>query len=225
VPNSLAQLQNDVMGWLNRRDVAPYVPGWISMVETDINETLRARPMIGRATQAIDADFITLPVDFIAFNAVRDATTGLLLSLEDAFTGSQPRGVTPAYVDQGFVSPAMANGCPSWGYRLDGDCIEFIPHPTIPDPPVPGWQPQMVSISYYQRVTPLRDPQDTNKILDQFYSIYLFGACKYGAMFELDDARAAQMQGAFADAVTQANLWTQASNFSGAPLRAVVRGF
>ena len=62
-------------------------------------------------------------------------------------------------------------------------------------------------------------------MLQTLYGIYLFGTCKYGAMFELDDARAQQMEGAFNQAVTRANLWKQMSDYSGAPLRAVVRGF
>jgi hypothetical protein len=200
-----AGLQSDIMAWLNRRDVAPLIPGWVSMVETDIAETLRARCMVGRATQAIDANFITLPVDFITFESVRDAASGLPLELNDHYTGS-----------------AMANGQPSTGYRLVGNCIEFLPHPVIPDPPQAWWTPAMVNIAYYQRPAPLVDPQDSNAILNQLYSVYLFGACRYGAMFELDSDRKTQMDGAFGDAVTQANLWKQASDFSGAPLREVV---
>lgn len=206
--SSLAQLMSDVRGWLNRRDVDPLIPGWIKMVETDIAEVLRARCMVARADQAVDANFITLPLDFVTFESVRDHASGLPLSLEDHWTGS-----------------ARPTGCASSGYRLVGDCIEFLPHPPIPNPPVPGWQPQLVSIAYYRKPKPLLDPQDTNPILENLYSVYLFGTCRYGAVFELDDARATQMEGQFGTAITQANAWKQASDFSGAPLRAVVKGF
>jgi hypothetical protein len=85
--------------------------------------------------------------------------------------------------------------------------------------------PQAINMNWYQAPTPLVDPQDTNTVLTSHYAVYLFGVCKYGAMFELDDARAQQMEGAFDQAVTRANLWKQLSDYSGAPLRAVVRGF
>ena len=205
---SLAQLSSEVSTWLNRRDAASLIPGWVSMTETDIAETLRARCMIGRATQPINGNFITLPSDFVGFESVRDNTSGDLLTLEDHFTGS-----------------ARPTGDPSSGYRLVGDCIEFLPHPAIPDPIPVGWQPQAVNIAYYRRPKALKDPQDTNSVLEQLYAVYLFGVCRYGAMFELDDARATQMENAFGVAVTQANLWKDASQYSGAPLRAVVRGF
>ena len=63
-------------------------------------------------------------------------------------------------------------------------------------------------------------------MLETHYAIYLFGICKYGAMFELDDDRAAQMTNAFTSAVAAANIAYESANYSGAPLRAApVRAF
>lgn len=202
---TLAQLTADVTGWLDRRDVAPLVPGWIAMAEADMKEQLRARCMIVRATQAIDAAFISLPADFAAMEAIRDATTGKLLDLEDEWTG-----------------PLWGDGTqPTTAYRLVGECIEFLPHPNVPsNPPLVGWTPQAVNMSWYQAPKPLIDPTDTNKILEQHYQVYLFGTVKYGAIFELDDDRQAQMTKAFEEAVYKVNLWKEASQYSGAPLRA-----
>jgi hypothetical protein len=180
------------------------------MVETDIAENLRARCMVARATQAVDANFITLPASFCSMESIRDAATGEMLSLEDEWTG--PLG-------------GSNQNCPVTAYRLVADCIEFLPHPFVPDPPDPTWQPQIVNMNWFASPAPLINPQDTNVVLEKLYSVYLFGTCKYGAMYELDDARATQMEGAFGQAVTRANLWKQLSDYSGAPLRAVVRGF
>ena len=75
-------------------------------------------------------------------------------------------------------------------------------------------------MGWYAKPTPLLLPSDTNPILDQLYGVYLFGTCKYGALFELDDDRAAQMDSQFQQVVTRANLWKQQSDYSGAPYRA-----
>jgi len=209
---SLADLTNDVAAWLNRRDVGPLIPSWVRMAETDIAQLLRARCMVVRGDQAIEADQISLPSDWIAAESIRFKDCGKLLSLEDHFTGPLAGG------------PAC--GCashPSWAYRFVGSCIEFLPHPVIPADP--AWQPQIVKMAWYAKPRPLKDPQDTNAVLEQHYAVYLFGACRYGAMFELDDDRAAQMQGKLEEAVAAANMWKAASDYSGAPLRAVVRGF
>ena len=180
------------------------------MVETDIAELLRARCMTTRATQAVDAPFIALPTDWIAMESIKDAASGKNLTLEDHWTG-----------------PLANKDCsPVTGYRIVSNCIEFLPHPVIPDPPIADWpNAQQVTMVWYQRPRPLADPQDTNAVLEQLYSVYLFGACKYGAMFELDDPRSTQMDTAWQQAVFAANLWKNTSDFSGAPLRAVVRGF
>lgn len=204
---TLASLSADVTGWLNRGDVGSLIPGWVTMTETDCNEQLRARCMVVGGIQAIDAPFIALPSDFASMHSLRDARSGRLLKLEDEFSG--PPG----------------NDFNTWervhAYRLIGDCIEFLPHPVIPDPPVEGWQPQTVMMRWFQKLPPLRDPQDTNNVLTELYSVYLFGVCRYGAMYELDDERAQQMTQAFNQAVGFANLWKQSSDYSGAPLRAV----
>ena len=201
---SLGQLNADVMGWLSRRDVAPLIPGWISMVETDIAEQLRVREMVQNATQDIDAALISLPADFASMGAMRDLTTGKLLNLEDNWTG-------PLY----STAP-----CPTTSYRLVGDCIEFLPHPYIPAPPPDGWKPAAVRMTWFKAPTPLKEAGDTNAVLEKHYAIYLFGVCKYGAMFELDDDRATQMTGAFSGAVAAANIAYESANYSGAPLRA-----
>jgi hypothetical protein len=201
---SLTQLTADVQGWLNRRDVAPLIPGWITMAETDIKQVLRVRAMVTGATQAIDAAFVSLPANFAAMEALRDSTTGRLLKLEDEWTG-------PLYGD---------GTCPSTAFRLVGDCVEFLPHPFIPDPPQLNWIPQSVRMTWFGAPTPLQAPQNTNPVLEQHYAIYLFGVCKYGAMFELDDARASQMDSAFTNAAMAANIAYESANYSGAPLRA-----
>jgi hypothetical protein len=53
----------------------------------------------------------------------------------------------------------------------------------------------------------------------------LFGICKFGAIFELDDDRAQQMDAQFQQAVTRANLSKQQSDYSGAPFRAELVSF
>src|SRR5215471_9157523 len=162
------------------------------MVETEIAETLRARCQVVFGTQAIDAPYITMPPDFAAMESIRDNTSGELLELKDEWSGS--------WYDTYNVSAQVNPQAPCSAYRLLQDCIEFLPHPYIPTPPDPSWQPQPV--------------------LDTLYGVYLFGACKYGAIYELDDERAAQMDAAFQQTVTRANLHKQQSDYSGAPMRA-----
>jgi hypothetical protein len=221
---SYAQLQTDVCNWLNRQDpiALGLFPGWTLMLETEISETLRARCQVTSATQNIDAAYIQLPADFATMESIRDNTTGEMLTLKDEWSGhwsdmymrdNGTNGYTGAYWQ-------VVPDAPSCAYRLVGNCIEFLPHPTIPNPPDPNWVPQSVLMGWYQKPLPLLLPADTNPILETLYGVYLFGLCKYGALWALDDARAAQMDTQWQQAVTRANLWKQQSDMSGAPLRA-----
>ena len=75
-------------------------------------------------------------------------------------------------------------------------------------------------MGWYRKPRPLLLPTDTNPILENLYSVYLCGLVREGAIWALDDARAQQMDAAYQQAVTRANLWKQQSDYSGAPLRA-----
>jgi hypothetical protein len=200
-----AQLKADVAAWLNRRDLGGLIPGWVAMVDTEIAETLRARCMITVGTQLITSAYVTMPPNFATMASIRDAMTGELLDLKDEWSGHWASG------DTGTFSACTA-------YRLvHADCIEFLPHP--PDPLPLEWIPQQVLMEWYAKPVPLVLDTDTNTVLEALYAVYLFGVCKYGAMFELDDDRAAQMDAAWQQAVTRANLWKQQSDYSGAPFR------
>ena len=210
------------MGWLNRRDVQSLIPGWVAMVETEIAETLRARCMVVSGVQPIDNAYISLPPDFATMESIRDATTGELFTLKDEWSGSWTSAYAPSNVSfYGQPNPLM----PCNAYRLVHDCIEFLPHPLIPDPPDPNWRPQQVLMGWYAKPRPLVLPSDTNTVLENHYAIYLAGVCKFGAMFELDDDRAQQMDAFYQQTVTRANLWKQQSDYSGAPFRAELVAF
>ncbi len=210
------QLIDEVQGWLNRRDIASLIPGWVLMVETEIAETCRTRCQVVSGIQPIDNAYITLPPNFATMESIRDATTGEMFELKDEWSGSW----NSMYQPHSWSVYEQANPlAPCTAYRLVHDCIELLPHPIIPDPPDPTWKPQQILMGWYAKPKPLILPSDTNDILENHYAIYLFGTCKYGAMFELDDDRAQQMDAAYQQAVTRANLWKQQSDYSGAPFK------
>ena len=216
---SLTQLTSDVMAWLNRRDIGPLIPGWVAMVETEIAETLRARCMVVSGTQTIDNAYQTLPSDFATMESIRDNTTGELLELKDEWSGHWNTAFSKGNSGLPPTVPQLNPMALATAYRLVHDCIEFLPHPFIPDPPDPTWTPQTVLMGWYQKPAPLLLPSDTNPVLENLYAVYLFGVMKYGALFELDDDRAAQADAQWQQVVTRANNWKQFSDYSGAPFR------
>jgi len=225
---SLQQLTDDVKRWLNRRDIESDIPAWVRMVETEIAETCRTRAQVTFGVQNLDSAYITMPPSFAAMESIRDNTSGALLHLVDEWSGSWNDFYEPPY----SFYPQTVPSPPANSYRLVGDCVEFLPHPTPPDPPDPSWVPQQVLMGWYMRPTPgyapmlaLELPSDTNPILERYYSIYLFGTILQGAVFEMDDDRVAQIDAKYQQAVTRANLHKQQSDYSGAPFRSELVGF
>jgi hypothetical protein len=215
---SLQQLNDDVGSYLNRRDYQTPFPGWVTAVETELSETLRSKFQIASGIQALDAPYITLPPNFATMESIRDATTGVILDLKDSWSGSW----TDPQQDDRNTNVIWYNPTPPacTAYRILANCIEFLPHPVIPDPPDPSWTPQVVLMNWYTRPTPLLLPSDTNPILENLYEVYLWGIIKRGALWALDPDRASQADAEYQQAVTRGNLWTQQSVYSGAPFRA-----
>jgi hypothetical protein len=178
--------------------------------------------MVTSGIQPIDSAYISLPADFATMESIRDATSGEMFELKDEWSGHWTSAYSIAWRD-GAVVGAVGQVCRA--YRLVHDCIEFLPHPVIPDPPDPNWVPQQCLMGYYAKPRPLLLPTDTNAVLDQLYGVYLWGVCKYGALFELDDDRAQQCDAQFQQAVTRADLAKQQSDYSGAPFRAELVSF
>lgn len=199
---TLQTLSDDVSDWLNRRDLGSKIPGWVGMAENDMAELLRVRCMVQRATQDVDAAFITLPCDWVDMEGLRDSTTGLELTLEDHWTGPM-------------------TGTKATAYRLIGSELEFLPHVVVPVPVPDPWVPQNVTMTYYARPKGLVAASDTNDVLQRFYSVYYHGVCRYASMFEGDQDRLAEAQAGWEAAVTQANAWKARSDYAGAPLRSV----
>jgi hypothetical protein len=215
---SLQQLQDDVLSYLNRQDVVNRIPSWVLAVETELAQTLRARCQVTSAYQNIDQAYIPLPSDFATMESIRNSDVGDLLDLQDEWSGSW---TNPQQDDRNTTSSIWYNPTPPkcTAYRLVANCIEFLPHPVIPDPPDPTWVPQQVLMGWYSKPKPLLLPSDTNPILEQLYTCYLWGMIKQGAMFELDDDRVAQADAAWQQAITRANLAKQQSDYSGAPFK------
>jgi hypothetical protein len=213
---SVQQLQDDVLWYLDRRDAAARIPSWVQMVETEIQQTLRARCMEVSAYQPIDAPQITLPPDFSTMASIRDAATGNNLVLKDEWSGSwtDVSGAPP--VD--YPYPGTYYGTRRvWAYRIIGDCIEFLPHPWLPDPPDPAWVPQTVIMNWYAKPRALVLPSDTNPVLEQLYSVYLYGILAHASLAEQDEPREPQWDAYYQKAFTRANLNSQLSTMSGAP--------
>jgi hypothetical protein len=204
---TLADLKNSVTGWVNRRndaDFAAVLPSFIALTEERIATSVRARPMVTRATYPVQGQYLPLPCDWLEFLDVRlqgsPCPLPLLSRLDDAGA---------AYYAAGIAA-----------YRIVDGQMEVLPtqDPAAPAPPV-------LEIAYYAQPQTLVIDTDTNPLLSRHPSIYQFIAAMFAAVY-LEDAEATQrFNDLAASAVAQANEWQQTSRFSGGRLNAQARQF
>jgi hypothetical protein len=72
-------------------------------------------------------------------------------------------------------------------------------------------------MNWYAKPKALLLPSDTNPVLEQLYSVYLYGILAHATLAEQDEPMAPQWDAKYQQAVTRANLNTQQSTMSGAP--------
>lgn len=162
-----AGLQASIADWLNRADLTAQIPDFITLAHADLNQRLRVRQMVNRATITIAAELVNLPVDWVAPISLRIQGQGVLSCID-----------SDAMAEQKFEGNDQSS-TPS-SYCVVGSQFEFGP--------IPG-QSYTGLLVYYAQVPPLSISNPTNWLLTTSPGLYLFGALMAAAPFLKDDAR------------------------------------
>ena len=202
--STFGTLRSAIMLFLDRANdplVTPLVPTWVGLAEESIAEQVRARCMVQRATQPVTTAYVPLPCDWLAFLDIRDES-----------------GRTLTFLSR-LDDPVPVAG-PVSAYRLVGKEIEILPHvdPATTTPP-------SIEVAYFAMPPALTADTDTNALLQEHTSIYLYGALVHAAVYLHDPDAAKIYDATFQQAVAAANGWHEASRFSGGRLNARMRGF
>jgi hypothetical protein len=156
-------LQASIASWLMRDDLTDYIPDFISLAESDMNQRLRLRSML--TTVTIAAAGADLPADCLEVKSVHLDNYGHLefgsLAENANFVGAYRGG--PAYL---------------WG--IDGNAVVVSPTQTSDD---------TLTVRYYARVPALSAEVPTNVFLTASPALYLYGSLVQSAPFLGDDAR------------------------------------
>lgn len=173
---SYDDIRTGVQNWLfDRPDLASMCPDFISLFEGDMNRTTRTRHQLTNVTLTPDVDGkADIPEDYLEFRQVTALTNPRRpLSL-----------VAPSYMDAAVPYPAQ--NCPAF-FTIDGSTITIKPYTT-----------GGVEFIYYAKIPSLGDAMPSNWLLQRYPNLYLFGACKYAALYIGDQERLSTMGQAFA---------------------------
>ena len=190
--SNIVELQAAVAEWMNRPQLAPKVPDWITLAESRIAKTLRVSRMIASASlpTVIDQRGVDLPAGWLEFKAVT--------------VDGSPIDYMPA--DQLYARNASS---PNTMYSIEGGQLLLGP--------IPG-AVFNVDIRYYKRLDALEN-SSTNWLLQDHPDVYLYGALIEGALYVKNQNEAGQWGTLFDKAIAEVTSADRAAAISGSLLR------
>lgn len=198
-----AELQTSVADFLNRDDLTSAIPTFIRLCEARIDRDLTHWRQERRSTATLDAQYSTLPSDFLR---------PMRLQLLDTYTGE----IAPISTAQMLQMRQDRNdrvGRPEY-YALTGGSLELFPTPD---------DTYTASLVYYGRVPALSVSNTTNWLLTEAPDVYLYGALVHSAPYLKDDARLGVWESLFKQGLDTLNISSGDAKYGGTGLRMKTR--
>ena len=193
-------LKTSIAAWLKRSDLTAIIPDFVSLAEARIARDLRLRKQITSASLPTTAgsNTLTLPSNF--------------LEAENVSLGTSPQTqltyVNIEHLDSQYPY-GQNNGAPVV-YTFEGDNILLGPTPDAV---------YTVSLMYYARLTALANDTDTNWLLTNHPSIYLYAALAEAQPYIMADDRVALWEQKYQKDMNDLQASDDGGMFSGTALR------
>lgn len=192
-----SDLQNAVINWLGRTDLAARVPEFITLAEADIRRVLRDK--VVRESINIDGATVALPATNVELRSLRYDTDllkyPLVLVTESTLAAYRRTG----------------SGVPYYFAVVDNTLLfDITPDTTY-----------TAEITYFQKLVPLASAGTTNDTLLNSPDIYLFGTLKEAEPYLQHDERNPMWSQKYEKAVADENAARERAELGAAP--AVIR--
>ena len=187
------ELKTNIANFLNRSDLTNQLDFFIDATESEFNRRLRVKDMIKRATATADAQYISLPTDWLeAINVQIDSNEFTPLfqqsieSLDVYRKSTNNVGNQPVY------------------YALVDNTIELAPTPDTS---------YTLQLTYYGTIDALSSSNTTNFISTGYPDAYLYGALKHASIYLMEDDRVALFTQQFEKALEEMRLEQEKAEF------------
>tara|TARA_B110000902_G_C14285399_1_gene578519 strand:+ start:3260 stop:3880 length:621 start_codon:yes stop_codon:yes gene_type:complete len=190
-------LVKEIIDWSHRDDLGVKVPDFIQLAENAMYsnevEVLAIRGMEMTLTSATTGQYVALPTDFESARSVRLVTGD---------NGGELRFQAPEQMRK-----QVATGKPTF-FTIIGNDIQFD---RVPD------SAYTLEIQYYRKEPSLSTLVQTNAILTNHPSIYLYGALAQVYFFSQDEQQALKYTQLFISAIKGANKADKKGRYGPAP--------
>lgn len=150
------EIKELVTFYMHRTDLEPVMPQFFELARERISKDARLIAMETDLHLDFTGSPIAVPVDFLEFRSVRANVTGGIRALKVA---------TKNHLD---TVQDISGRQPSF-YALSGGKLEIAP----------GQNNGSIDLTYYARPAELIDDSDTNSVLDDWPSLYLYAVLTY----------------------------------------------
>jgi hypothetical protein len=200
-----SELQDALLAWANKQDIAQSLPTFISLAEADMQRKLRHWRMEKRSTATLNTQYSTLPTDFLE-------------PIRTMLIGNKP--IRLELIGVGELAERRqtvqgTSGQPRFYAIVDGN-IEMFPAPD---------GDYTLEIVYYAAIPALSSSNTTNWLLDNYSDAYLYGSLVHTAPFLGDDARVQTWSLLYDNAINAINAESEKTKTAGAGRRIQIRSY
>ena len=188
-----AELKTAIANYLNRSDLTSDLDTFIDNVEAELNRRLRTKDMIKRATATADAQYISVPTDWLeAINVQIDS---------NEFSPLFQQSIES--MDVYRKSNNNSTGQPVY-YAMVDDTIELAPTPD---------SQYTLQLTYYAKISSLSDSNTSNFVSVSHPDVYLYGALKHASIYLMEDERIPMFTQQFEKALEEMRLEQEKAAF------------
>jgi len=188
-----AELKTNIANFLNRSDLTSQLDFFIDATEAEFNRRLRVKDMVKRATATADAQYISLPTDWLeAINVQLDGNNFTPLMQQSI----ESLDIYRKSVDNVSNQPVY--------YALVDNTIELAPTPDTS---------YTLQLTYYGTIDALSDSNTSNFISNSYPDAYLYGALKHASIYLMEDDRVALFTQQFEKALEEMRLEQEKAEF------------
>ena len=187
------ELKTNIANFLNRSDLTDQLDFFIDATEAEFNRRLRTKDMIKRATATADAQYMSLPTDWLE-------------AINIEITSNDFRPLFQQSIESLDVYRKANNnvtGQPIY-YAIVDNSLELVPTPDTS---------YTLQLTYYGTIDALSDSNTSNFISNSYPDAYLYGALKHASIYLMEDDRVALFTQQFEKALEEMRLEQEKAEF------------
>ena len=188
------ELKTEIANFLNRSDLTSQMDFFIDQTEAEFNRRLRVTDMVKRAVGSADAQYMTLPTDWL--EAINVEITA------NAFRPLFQMSIESLDVYRKSINDTT--GQPVY-FAIVANTIELCPSPD---------SDREVELTYYAKITALSDSDTTNFLSTGSPDVYLYGCLKNASVYLMEDERALMFHAAFEKGLEELRMQSERAEFA-----------